>query len=111
MLFRSQRLGWDGIFRMINDQVPTFQDLGLPEELSRLTEYPQGLVLVGGPSGSGKTSTMASLLNRINETRDDHIVTVEDPIEYIIPSKKCQVTQREVGRHTRSFSQALCTLS
>lgn len=101
------RLGWDGIFRIINNKVMNFVELGLPEDLARLTEYQQGLVLVGGPSGSGKTSTLAALLDRINETRQDHIITVEDPIEYIIHPKKCQVTQREVGRHTRSFSYAL----
>lgn len=101
------RLGWDGTFRVVNKKVLTIEELGLPEELSRLTEYPQGLVLVGGPSGSGKTSTLAALLDRINETRADHIITVEDPIEYIIHPKRCQVTQRAVGRHTRSFSYAL----
>jgi len=82
-------------------------NFGLPEDIARLTEYQQGLVLVGGPSGAGKTSTLAALLDRINQTRQDHIITVEDPIEYIIHPKKCQVTQREVGSHTRSFSYAL----
>ncbi len=101
------RLGWDGVFRIINNEVMDFKELGLPEDLARLTEYQQGLVLVGGPSGSGKTSTLAALLDRINQTRQDHIITVEDPIEYIIRPKNCQVTQREVGHHTRSFSYAL----
>jgi twitching motility protein PilT len=101
------RLGWDGVFRVINNEVMDFEELGLPENLARLTEYQQGLVLVGGPSGSGKTSTLAALLDRINQTRQDHIITVEDPIEYIIRPKRCQVTQREVGSHTRSFSYAL----
>jgi len=101
------RLGWDGVFRVINDEVMNFEELGLPEDLARLTEYQQGLVLVGGPSGAGKTSTLAALLDRINQTRQDHIITVEDPIEYIIRPKKCQVTQREVGSHTRSFGCAL----
>ena len=101
------RLGWDGVFRVINNEVMDFGELGLPEDLVRLTEYQQGLVLVGGPSGAGKTSTLAALLDRINQTRQDHIITVEDPIEYIIHPKKCQVTQREVGSHTRSFSYAL----
>ncbi len=101
------RLGWDGAFRVVNKKVKSFKELDLPDELGRLTEYQQGLVLVGGPAGSGKTSTLAALLDRINQTRQDHIITVEDPIEYIVPPKKCQVTQREVGLHTGSFGAAL----
>ncbi len=103
----KQRLGWDGNFRIIHSTVPSFEDLGLPEALRRLTEYQQGLVLVTGPANSGKTTTLAALIDMINANRTDHIITIEHPIEYVHTAKQCQVTQREVGKHTDSFAVAL----
>jgi len=103
----KQRLGWDGSYRIIRSSVPTLEELGLPASLRVFTEYNQGLVMVTGPAGSGKTTTVAALVDLVNMARHDHIITVEDPVEYVIPAKHCQVTQREVGRHTMSFANAL----
>ncbi len=105
-IFR-QRLGWDGSYRIVSRSVPKLEQLGLPASLRFLTEYNQGLVMVTGPGGSGKTTTVAGLIDIVNGSRRDHIITVEDPVEYIIPPKQCQITQREVGRHTESFGNAL----
>ncbi len=102
-----QRKGWDCVFRMIPDHVPTLAELHLPDVLRRFTHYNQGIVLVTGPAGSGKSSTMAALIDLINEDRHDHIVTVEDPIEFIFEPKNCNVNQRHVRRHTASFASAL----
>lgn len=102
-----QRLGYELVFRIINDNVRTMEELGLPPQLKLLTQYHNGLVLVTGPVGSGKSTTLAALVNEINLTRHDHIITLEDPIEYIHTSKGCHVTQREVHTHTRSFATAL----
>jgi len=102
-----QRLGYDLVFRIINSHVRSMDDLGLPPQLKLLTQYQNGLVLVTGSVGSGKSTTLAALVDQINGDRQDHIITLEDPIEYIIPSKGCHVTQREVHTHTRSFSNAL----
>jgi twitching motility protein PilT len=104
--YRQQR-GLDAVFRSLSDTPPTLESLGLPADLKRYTDYHQGMVLVTGPTGCGKSSTMAALVNHINETRDEHILTVEDPIEVIHPSKRCLVNQRHAGRHTASFSRAL----
>jgi len=93
--------------RAIPFEVPSLADLGLPSSLARLTAYHQGIVLVTGPAGSGKTSTLAALLRLVNEERRDHIVTVEDPIEYIHTPKLCSINQRQVGRDTASFARAL----
>jgi twitching motility protein PilT len=101
------RLGVEGAYRIVRDTVPSVQELGLPEICTKLTEYHQGLVLVTGPCSSGKTTTCAALLDYVNTVRTDHIITVEDPIEYILTPKSCQVTQREVGPHTQSFGNAL----
>ena len=103
----KQRLGYDLTFRIINSQVRTMSELGLPPQLKLLTQYQNGLVLVTGCVGSGKSTTLAALVEEVNLTRRDHIVTLEDPIEYLIPSKNCQVTQREVHTHTTSFGAAL----
>lgn len=103
----KQRLGWDGIFHVISNRVPTFEELGLPPCLERLTEYQQGLVLVTGPSNSGKTTTLAGLVDIINRKRTDHIITLEQPVEYVHVPQKCQVTQRAIGEHTKSFAIAL----
>ncbi|MCK6472574.1 MAG: type IV pilus twitching motility protein PilT [Planctomycetes bacterium] len=102
-----QRLGWDGAFRVINTNVPTFEELGLPDELKRLTEFAQGLVLVTGPSGCGKSTTLAAMVDLINRNRDEHIITIEDPVEYLFNIQKSHINQREVGSHTKTFSAAL----
>lgn len=102
-----QRLGFDLVFRIINSRVRTMDELGLPPQLKLLTQYQNGLVLVTGSVGSGKSTTLAALVDEINGNRQDHIITLEDPIEYIIPSKGCHVTQREVHTHTKSFANAL----
>jgi twitching motility protein PilT len=103
----KQRLGYDLAFRIINSRVKTMAELGLPPQLKVLTQYHNGLVLVTGSVGSGKSTTLAALVEEVNLTRRDHIITLEDPIEYLIPSKNCQVTQREVHTHTTSFGAAL----
>ncbi len=104
--YRQQR-GLDAVFRSIPDKPPTLEELGLPEDLKKYTDYHQGMVLVTGPAGCGKSSTLAALVNHINENRDEHILTVEDPIETLHPSKRCLVNQRHAGLHTASFSRAL----
>ena len=101
------RLGIDLVFRIINSKLRTMDELGLPESLKMLTQYHNGLVLVTGAVGSGKSTTLASLVQEVNRTRHDHIITLEDPIEYVIPSNNCHVTQREVHTHTKSFAAAL----
>jgi twitching motility protein PilT len=103
----KQRVGWDGAFRVINSKVPTFEELGLPVELKRLTEFHQGLVLITGPSGCGKSTTMAAMLDLVNKHREEHIISIEDPVEYVYPPDKCQVNQRELGTCTKSFANAL----
>jgi twitching motility protein PilT len=102
-----QRKGVDAVFRVIPSRVPTLEDLHLPPVLRRFTEYRQGIVLITGPAGAGKTATMAALVDIINEKQHDHIVTVEEPIEYIIESKNCNVSQRNVRVHTDTFASAL----
>lgn len=93
--------------RMIPSRLMTLEEIGLPPPIRDLLFRPRGLVLVTGPTGSGKTTTLASMLNIINQERDGHIVTVEDPIEYYHPHKKCIVTQREIGVDVPSFGEAL----
>jgi len=102
-----QRIGYDLVFRIINSNVRTMDELGLPPQLKLLTQYHNGLVLVTGSVGSGKSTTLAALVQEINHARHDHIITLEDPIEYIIKSDNCHVTQREVHTHTHSFGAAL----
>jgi twitching motility protein PilT len=104
--FRQQR-GLDAVFRFIPPQPPSLAELGLPSHLARHTNYHQGMVLVTGPTGCGKTSTLAALVDLINEERREHILTIEDPIEFIHPAKRCLVNQRSVERHTSSFARAL----
>ena len=101
------RLGVDLVFRIIKTSVRTMDELGLPEVLKMLTQFHNGLILVTGAVGSGKSTTLAAMVDFINEQRHEHIITLEDPIEYIIQSKNCHVTQREVHTHTRSFGAAL----
>ena len=102
-----QRTGCNIVFRIISDTVRSMDELGLPEQLKLLTQFHNGLVLVTGSVGSGKSTTLAALVDEINRNRQDHIITLEDPIEYIIPSRGCHVTQREVHTHTKSFANAL----
>jgi twitching motility protein PilT len=102
-----QRLGIDIVFRIIDTQVRTMDDLGLPEHLKLLTRYQNGLILVTGSVGSGKSTTLAALVEQVNIERREHIITLEDPIEYIFEPKGCHITQREVHTHTLSFSAAL----
>jgi twitching motility protein PilT len=102
-----QRLGIDLVFRIIDTQVRTMDELGLPESLKLLTRYQNGLILVTGSVGSGKSTTLAALVEQVNLERREHIITLEDPIEYIFEPKGCHITQREVHTHTRSFSAAL----
>jgi twitching motility protein PilT len=102
-----QRIGIDVVFRVISTNLRTMDELGLPQSLKLLTQYHNGLVLVTGSVGSGKSTTLAALIEEVNRSRKDHIITLEDPIEYIIDSKGCHVTQREVHTHTRSFGAAL----
>ncbi len=105
-IFRQQS-GYDGIFRAIAPRPPTLEDLGLPTDLARFTNYHQGMVLVTGPTGCGKSSTLAALVDLVNEERKEHILTIEDPIEFQYAPKKCLVNQRSVKRHTESFARAL----
>ena len=104
----KQRLGYDMVFRIINSNIRSLEDLGLPlEHILPLTRYQNGLVLVTGSVGSGKSTTLAALVDFINRDREDHILTLEDPIEYVFESKGCHVNQREVHSHTESFAKAL----
>ena len=95
------------VLRMIPFNVLTFQDLGLPQVVAQLAERPRGLILVTGPTGSGKSTTLAAVIDKINKERKGHIITVEDPIEFIHGHQSCIVNQREVGTDTKSFSSAL----
>jgi twitching motility protein PilT len=103
----KHRLGYDLVFRIISSNIRTMDELGLPPILKLLTQYHNGLVLVTGSVGSGKSTTLAALVEEVNRTRHDHIITLEDPIEYVFESKGCHVTQREVHTHTASFGAAL----
>src|SRR5712672_1455012 len=102
-----QRLGTDIVFRIINTCVRTMDELGLPEHLKLLTRYQNGLILVTGSVGSGKSTTLAALVEQVNLERREHIITLEDPIEYVFEPKGCHITQREVHTHTASFGVAL----
>jgi len=105
-LFRQQR-GSGAVFRVIPTKIMTLEQLGMPEPVHRLASIEGGLVLVTGPTGSGKSTTLAAVINLINETRNYHIITIEDPIEFVHPNKKCLIHQREIGTHATSFSEAL----
>jgi twitching motility protein PilT len=105
--FFEQKYGIAGIFREIPSDILSCEQLGLPPVVKRLASLPRGLVLVTGPTGSGKSTTLAAIVDEANSTRKDHILTVEDPIEFVHQSKEAVVNHREVGLHTRSFSAAL----
>jgi twitching motility protein PilT len=102
-----QRGAVAGAFRAIPYKIMTFEELGLPKIVSELANKPRGLILVTGPTGSGKSTTLATIIDKINTERNEHIVTVEDPIEYLHPHKNCVVNQREVGADTKGFQNAL----
>jgi twitching motility protein PilT len=102
-----QRGAVAGAFRTIPFRILSFEDLGLPAVVSDLARKPRGLILVTGPTGSGKTTTLASILDKINAERNEHMITIEDPIEYLHGHKGCVVNQREVGADTKSFKNAL----
>ncbi len=104
----KQRLGYDMAFRVINSRLRPMKEIGLPiDSIIPLTRYQNGLILITGSVGSGKSTTLASIVDFINEDREDHILTLEDPIEYVFESKGCHVNQREVHTHTESFARAL----
>jgi twitching motility protein PilT len=103
----TQRGAVAGAFRAIPYKIKSFDELGLPKVVTSLARKPRGLVLVTGPTGSGKSTTLASMIDFINTERNEHIVTIEDPIEYLHPHKNCVVNQREVGADTKSFQNAL----
>lgn len=103
----KDRGNYAAAFRVIASQVPSFKELGLSDTVRKIAERPRGLVLVTGPTGSGKSTTLAAMINYINETRSEHILTIEDPIEFIHRSKRSIIHQRELGQDTRSFANAL----
>jgi len=105
--FFQQKYGVAAVFREIPSTILTCQDLALPQVIGKLASLPRGLVLVTGPTGSGKSTTLAAIIDEANRTRKDHIITVEDPIEFVHKSQSCIVNHREVGVHTKTFSSAL----
>jgi twitching motility protein PilT len=105
--FFMQKNGGAAAFREIPTKIPTAKELGLPQVITTLATLPRGLVLVTGPTGSGKSTTLASIIDEANRNRKDHIITIEDPIEFVHESKGCIVNHREVGLHTKSFAAAL----
>ena len=105
-VFKQQR-GVGAVFRKIPTRILSLTELGMPSILAEITRKERGLVLVTGPTGSGKSTTLAGMLDLINDELEGHILTIEDPIEFVHQSKKCLVNQREVGHHTKSFANAL----
>ncbi|MDR1084454.1 MAG: type IV pilus twitching motility protein PilT [Deltaproteobacteria bacterium] len=105
--FFNQKWGVGAVFREIPTQIPSVEQLGLPTVISKLASLPKGLVLVTGPTGSGKSTTLATIIDHANRTRHDHILTIEDPVEFVHHSNNCVVNHREVHTHTRSFTSAL----
>jgi len=103
----NQRGAVGAVYRLIPEQIKSFQELSLPQVLANLSERPRGLVLVTGPTGSGKSTTLAAMLDKINAERNEHILTIEDPIEYIHQHKGCLVNQREIHSDTHGFAEAL----
>lgn len=105
-LFRDNK-GTGAVFRQIPDKILSIEQLGLPPVIRTICDYPKGLILVTGPTGSGKSTTLAAMIDHINKMRQAHIITLEDPIEFVHQSQKCLINQREIGPHTTSFSRAL----
>ena len=105
--FFMDRKGMGGVFRVIPSRIMTAEEMGLSKEILQLCHLPKGLVLVTGPTGSGKSTTLCALVDYINRNRTDHIITIEDPLEFVHENKKCLITQRQVGVHTDSFKDAL----
>ena len=105
--FFYQHRGIGAVFRIIPTEIMSIEKLNLPEVLKTIALLKQGLVLVTGPTGSGKSTTLAALIDYINENRAAHIITIEDPLEFVHPNKNCLFTQREIGTHAKSFSEAL----
>ena len=105
--FFYQMHGIGAVFRIIPTKILTLDQLGMPATLRHIANLRSGLVLVTGPTGSGKSTTMAAIIDYINDSRDGHIITIEDPLEFVHPNKKCIFSQREVGSHTKSFADAL----
>jgi twitching motility protein PilT len=103
----NQRNGEGAVFRVIPTQIRSFQELGMPQVVQELALKENGLVLVTGPTGSGKSTTLAAMIDLVNSTQKKHIITLEDPIEFVHRSKQCLVNQREIGSHTKSFAAAL----
>jgi twitching motility protein PilT len=102
-----QNDGVGAVYRLIPEKIKTFEELALPDVIRTLADQPKGLVLVTGPTGSGKSTTLMALIQHINMTRKEHVITIEDPIEYVHRGVNCMINQREVFRHTKSFSSAL----
>ncbi|MBU0943646.1 MAG: type IV pilus twitching motility protein PilT [Proteobacteria bacterium] len=105
--FLFQHRGIGAVFRIIPTKILTLDQLGMPEVVKKIANYERGLVLVTGPTGSGKSTTMAAIIDMINDTHPKHIITIEDPLEFVHPNKKCIFSQREIGTHAESFAKAL----
>src|SRR5438034_10575335 len=105
--FFRDRKGMGGVFRQIPGKIMSAEEMGLSKEILELCHLPKGLVLVTGPTGSGKSTTLCALIDYINRRRSDHVITIEDPIEFVHENKSCLINQRQVGEHTDSFKDAL----
>ncbi|RME04945.1 MAG: PilT/PilU family type 4a pilus ATPase [Planctomycetota bacterium] len=104
-LFQHHR-GFDAIFRIIPFQIPSLEELGFPKSVYNLLNHTMGMILITGPASSGKTTTLAAMINELNHRRKGHIISIEDPIEFVFESKNCLITQREIGRHAESYLSA-----